>query len=161
LLKNCAEIFNKHKDREKAEQKEKISQLYKSISELKYENDWIKKIRTFSLKERLKLFEKSDRQYSMLKQCALLGINRTTLYYKPVGINNMDCEMMNLLYEQYTKAPFCGVSMMREFLRSKEYEVGKEHFQSLLRKMGFEAIYPRMNLSKPRIEHKVYPYVRI
>jgi transposase-like protein len=43
LLKNCAEIFNKHKDREKAEQKEKISQLYKSIGELKYENDWLKK----------------------------------------------------------------------------------------------------------------------
>jgi hypothetical protein len=53
LLKNWAKIFNKHKGREKAEQKAKISQLYKSISELKYENDWLKKIRTFGLKERL------------------------------------------------------------------------------------------------------------
>jgi len=111
------------------------------------------------LKERLKLFDKADRQYSMRKQCALLGINRATLYYKPVGINNMDCEMMNLLDEQYTKAPFYGVLRMREFLRSKGYEVGKEHVRTLLRKMGLEAIYPRMNLSKPIIEHKVYPYL--
>jgi len=55
----------------------------------------LKKIRTFGLKERLKLFDKADRQCSMHKQCALLGINRATLYYKPVGINEMDCEMIN------------------------------------------------------------------
>ena len=43
LLGNCAEIFNKHKDKEKAKEKEKVSELYKSIGELKYENDWLKK----------------------------------------------------------------------------------------------------------------------
>jgi len=42
-LKNLPEIFSKHKDREKAKHKEKESQLYKSIGELKYENDWLKK----------------------------------------------------------------------------------------------------------------------
>jgi len=43
LLGNCAEIFSKRKDKEKAEHKDKESQLYKSIGELKYENDWLKK----------------------------------------------------------------------------------------------------------------------
>jgi len=43
LLKNLPEIFSKRKDKEKTKHKEKESQLYKSIGELKYENDWLKK----------------------------------------------------------------------------------------------------------------------
>jgi len=43
LLGNCAEIFSKRKDKEKAQEKKKVSELYKSIGELKYENNWLKK----------------------------------------------------------------------------------------------------------------------
>jgi len=66
---------------------------------------------------------------------------------------------MNLLDEQYTKTPFYGVRKMTEFLRGKEYDVGRDHVRTLLRRMGLEAIFAKPNLSKPRPQHRIYPYL--
>jgi putative transposase len=98
-------------------------------------------------------------KYSLRKQSELLGINWSTLYYKPVGISDRDQKMMNLLDEQYTKAPFYGVPRMTEFLNSKKYVVGKDHVRTLLRKMGLKAVFAGPNTSKPHPEHKIYPYL--
>ena len=103
--------------------------------------------------------EKDNMEYSLRKQCRLLKINWSTLYYEPIGTNDRDQEMMNLLDEQYTKAPFYGVPRMTKFLNSKEYVVGKDHVRTLLRKMGLKAVFAGPNTSKPHPEHKVYPYL--
>ena len=89
----------------------------------------------------------------------MLGINKSTLYYKPVGIRQSDRILMNLLDEQFTKTPFYGVRKMREYLRSLGYEAGKDHVRTLLRRMGLEAIFPKRFLSKPDKQHKIYPYL--
>lgn len=98
-------------------------------------------------------------EYSLRKQCQLLGINWSTLYYKPVGTNERDQEIMDLLDEQYTKAPFYGVPRMTKFLNSKKYVIGRDHVRTLLRKMGLKAVFARPNTSKPHPEHKVYSYL--
>lgn len=89
----------------------------------------------------------------------MLGFNWSTLYYKLVGIRPLDREMMELLDAQYTDTPFYGVNKMTEYLRSREYEVGRDHVRTLLRKMGLEAVFAKPNLSKPHPEHLVYPYL--
>lgn len=43
LLKGVSDIFNKNNVKQETNQKEKIENLYKSIGELKVENDWLKK----------------------------------------------------------------------------------------------------------------------
>ncbi len=103
--------------------------------------------------------DKQDKEVSVRKQCQLLGINRTSLYYKPVEINARDQTLMNLLDEEYTRHPFYGVRRMVEFLRRTGYEVGRDHVRTLLRKLGITAIYPRRNTSKANPEHKIYPYL--
>lgn len=118
-----------------------------------------KKIATFGLEERKQLIDEERGKYSLRKQCLLLGINRPSLYYKPVGISERDQKMMNLLDEQYTTMPFYGVIKMTKFLRGKEYIVGKDHVRTLLRNMGLAAVHPKPNLSKPHPEHTVYPYL--
>ena len=105
------------------------------------------------------LLDIEEKQYSQRKQCLLLGINRSTLNYKPVGIRPRDREMMNLLDAEYTKHPFYGVRKMKKFLRTKKYKVGNGHVRTLLRKMGLMAVYPKPNLSKPHPEHLIYPYL--
>lgn len=100
-----------------------------------------------------------DTIFSIRRQCLLLGVNRSTLYYKPVEISERDQTLMNLLDEQYTRTPFYGVRNMRTYLRSLGYCVGKDHVRTLLRRMGLTAVYPRRNLSKPHPEHAVYPYL--
>ncbi len=108
---------------------------------------------------RKSLIDIKGSRYSQRKQCLLLGINRSTLHYIPVGIRPRDQEMMNLLDEEYTKHPFYGVHKMKKFLRTKKYKVGKDHVRTLLRKLGLVAIFAKPNLSKPHPENKIYPYL--
>lgn len=67
--------------------------------------------------------------------------------------------LMNLLDEQYTKTPFYGVRKMTVHLQSLGYGIGKDRVRTLLRGMGLEAIHPKPFLSKPDIQHKIYPYL--
>jgi len=114
-----------------------------------------KKIATFGLKERKSLIDRKDNEYSLRAQSR----KHTQVYGTMPFIRDKLVEMMNLLDEQYTKTPFYGVLKMTEFLRSKEYVIGKDHVQTLLRRMGLEAVFAKPNLSNPHPEHKVYPYL--
>ncbi|OIO73258.1 MAG: hypothetical protein AUJ85_08840 [Elusimicrobia bacterium CG1_02_37_114] len=103
--------------------------------------------------------DRQDNCFSLRKQSEILGINWSTLYYKPVEISELDREMMNLLDKQYTETPFYGVRKMKKFLRRKGFRVGNAHVRTLLRKMGLFAVFAKPNTSKPHPEHAVYPYL--
>ena len=111
------------------------------------------------MKARIALVNKADQAYSLTRQCTMLGINRSTIYYTPQGIRPRDQILMNLLDEQYTKTPFYGVGKMQEHLEEKGYPVGRDHTRTLLRSMGLQAIFPKPNLSKPHPGHQIYPYL--
>lgn len=95
----------------------------------------------------------------MRRQCELLGLNRSTLYYQPVPISERDQALMNLLDEQFTRTPFWGVRNMLTYVRYCGFTVGKDHVRTLLRRMGLTAVVPRRNTSKPHPNHAVYPYL--
>lgn len=105
------------------------------------------------------LIDKEDKIFSQRQQYQLLGVNRSGIYYKPMGVSERDQLLMNLLDEQYTKRPFWGVRNMTTYLRSLGHTVGKDHTRTLLRRMGLVAIFAKPNLSKPNLRHKVYPYL--
>lgn len=120
----------------------------------------LKKIKSFGLKERQSLIDREDGVFSQRRQCRLLGLNRSSLYYTPVGISERDRRLMNLLDEQYTRTPLWGVRNMTTYLRKQcDCRVGRDHVRTLLRKMGLVAIFAEPNLSKPNIQHKIYPYL--
>ena len=66
----------------------------------------LKKVLTATLNARKQLLEPDNKDFSTRKQCELLGINRSSLYYQPKPISEHDITLINLLGEQYTKAPF-------------------------------------------------------
>ena len=112
------------------------------------------------MKARMALFDKTDGQYSQSKQCELLGINKSTLYYVPVPVSREDLEIMALLDMKYTARPYYGVRRMTVYLTKDEgYVIGKDHVRTLLRRMGIMALFPTRNLSKPNPAHKIYPYL--
>ncbi len=119
----------------------------------------LKKVLTASLNARKQLLEPDSKDFSTRKQCELLGINRSSLYYQSKPISELDITLMNLLDEQYTKTPFYGVKRMTSCLRQLGYQVGQKRVRRLLRQMGLDAIYQRPNTSKPNPEHQVYPYL--
>jgi len=95
----------------------------------------------------------------MRRQCELLGIHRSGLYYKPVGPDPYDQQLMVLIDQMYTKRPFYGSRKMTHWLRKLGHEIGRKRVQRLMRTMGLEAIYPRRRTTIPNPAHKVYPYL--
>ena len=96
---------------------------------------------------------------SLVRQCQLLGISRSSLYYQPVGPSEEDLTLLRLIDEQYLKTPFYGSRRMRVHLRQRGYSVNRKRVQRLMRQLGLQAVYPKPKLSQRHPEHKVYPYL--
>lgn len=47
-------------------------------------------------------------ELSMARQCQLLSIHRSGLYYKPCAESDQNLAIMRLLDEQYLRTPFYG-----------------------------------------------------
>jgi putative transposase len=95
---------------------------------------------------------------SVRRQCELLGLNRSTLYYEPAPEPPENLALMRLIDEQYTARPFYGSRRITRWLVRQGHLVNRKRVQRLLRVMGLEAIYPKPKLSAGR-GHKVYPYL--
>jgi len=94
-----------------------------------------------------------------MRQCELLGISRSTYYYRPGPISELNLELMRLIDEQYTKTPFYGVPRMTAWLRRQGYEINHKRVERLMKLMGLQAVYPKRRLTVASKEHKIYPYL--
>jgi putative transposase len=102
-----------------------------------------------------------DREHELplTRQSEILELSRSSLYYKAVPVNPRDLEIMKLIDEIHLKYPFMGSRSIRDELRDRGYEIGRDHVRTLMRKMGIEAIYRKPRLSKPHPGHRIYPYL--
>jgi putative transposase len=96
---------------------------------------------------------------SVRRQCELLGLSRSSLYYEPGGEAAEDLRLMRLIDEQYTARPFYGSRRMTIGLNEQGEEVNRKRVQRLMRVMGLEAIYPKPRLSLAGKGHRIYPYL--
>jgi putative transposase len=96
---------------------------------------------------------------SVTRQCELLGLNRSSLYYAPAGEKPLNLLLMRLLDAQFTRTPFYGSRRMTVWLRRMGYAVNRKRVQRLMSLMGLEAIYPRPHLSQGVSTHEKYPYL--
>lgn len=95
----------------------------------------------------------------MVRQCQLLGLSRSGLYYQPVGESAENLYLMHLIDTEYTRHPFFGYRKITHWLRKEGYAVNKKRVQRLMQTMGLAAIGPTPDLSKPQPTHPVYPYL--
>jgi putative transposase len=105
------------------------------------------------------VIDPSEQSLSITRQCKLLGISRSSFYYKQKPVKPEDLKLMRLIDEQYLKIPCWGSRSMKNHLRRLGYKVNRKRIQRLMRIMGLEAIYPKPRTSRPHPEHKVYPYL--
>lgn len=100
-----------------------------------------------------------DENISIRHQCELLGINRSNVYYEPVGESQENLQIMRLMDEHYLEHPTHGVLQMQDFLLICGFLANPKRIRRLLRKMGIMAIYPKRNLSKPGQAKYIRPYL--
>jgi len=105
------------------------------------------------------LIEPNHPELSIVRQCKLLTVSRSSFYYRPAEETLFNIELMELIDAQYTKTPFYGVVRVTEWLRRQGYRVNEKRIRRLMRLMGLEAIYPKPRLSKAHPEHRKYPYL--
>lgn len=96
---------------------------------------------------------------SVRQQCELLELNRSSLYYAPVGLSEEDRHLLDAIDVEFTKTPFYGARKIARELRLKGWAVGRKRVRRLMRLMGLEAVVPTKNTSKRNPQHKVYPYL--
>src|SRR5690606_5049401 len=80
-------------------------------------------------------------QLSVRRQCALIGLNRSTLYHQPVGESALNLTLMKLIDQEYTRAPFYGYRRMTARLREEhEHEVNHKRVARLMGLVGLQAV---------------------
>jgi putative transposase len=110
------------------------------------------------VKERRSLIGPDERA-SIRRQCELLGVNRSSVYYVPVEPDAEELELMRRIDEIHLECPFYGSRSIARELRAKGYPANRKRVQRLMRRMGLESVAPKPNTSKPNQEHPVYPYL--
>jgi putative transposase len=103
-----------------------------------------------------------DRQHSslsVLRQCTLLGISRSSVYYQPVPASQENLVLLRLIDQQYLERPFYGSRRMTAWLRNQGYRVNRKRVRRLMEIMGLRAIYQHPRTSQPAPGHQVYPYL--
>jgi putative transposase len=103
--------------------------------------------------------EADNPMISVSRQCALLGLNRSSYYYAPLGENPFNLFLMRLIDEHHTRRPTFGVEKMTDWLRNQGCWVNEKRIDRLMKIMGLSAIYPKPRLSQPGKDHKKYPYL--
>ena len=111
--------------------------------------------------------EMVDREHpslSLVRQCALLGVSRSSLYYRPRAASAGDLSLMGEIDQQYLETPFYGSRRMKAWLERSGVRVSRKRVQRLmramgLRAMGLRAIYRRPSTSRRSPENPVYPYL--
>ncbi len=105
------------------------------------------------------LIEPAHPQISIARQCALVGLPRSTYSYHTQGESAANLTLRRLLDQQYTDTPSYGIRRMTAWLRSQGYAVNHKRVARLLRTMGLETISPKPRMSEPHPAHRVYPYL--
>ena len=104
------------------------------------------------------MIERDRPELPLIVQAELLGLNRTGLYYRPVGPSAEEIRAKHRIDEIYTAHPYYGSRRITVLLR-KEMLISRPRVQRYMREMGIAGISPGPNLSKRSAEHRLYPYL--
>ena len=108
---------------------------------------------------RREMVDRKHPKLPIVRQCALLGVSRSSIYYRPKAASEEDLSLMREMDRQYLETPFYGSRRMKAWLERQGIAVSRKRVQRLMRTMGLRAIYRRPSTSRRSPEHPVYPYL--
>ena len=105
------------------------------------------------------MIERDHQSLSVSRQCRLLAVSHSTLYYRPLGESAQTLTLLRRIDELYLKYPFYGSRQLVRHLARAGVAVGRHRVRRLMRLLGLEAIYrkPRTSVANP--EQRMYPYL--
>ena len=112
-----------------------------------------------NLAQRRGMVDREHPSLSTARQCALLGVARSSLYYRPREASAENLALMQAMDRQFLDTPFYGSRRLKVWLAREGRRVSRKRVQRLMRIMGLWAIYRSPRTSRPAPEHRVYPYL--
>ena len=112
-----------------------------------------------TLEQKRDLVEPEHPDLSIRRQCEVLSLNRSSLYYQPAEVSQEMLTLLNRVDELFTAHPFYGQRKLSQALKREGYDVGRDKAKTFMNLLGLEAIYPKPCLSQAHPEHRIYPYL--
>ncbi len=111
------------------------------------------------LTERRGMIGHNHTQLSVWRQCSLLSIHRSGLYYQPCRESQENLTIMGLLDEQYLKTPFYGVRRLKVWLEQQGFTINGKRLMRLMKCMGWQTLFRPKSTSDPDKQNRLYPYL--
>ena len=144
------------------ELKAQNDELAKALGKTTVERDWaLGKLNGLDIRNKKDLVDSKSTKVSMTRQCELLNINRSILYYQPQIMSLYNKNIMDRIDEIYTENPEYGYRYIHQSLLEEDYRIGRDRTLKYMQMMGIEALYPKKkkSVSIQNKSHKVYPYL--
>lgn len=166
FLANASRAFNAKDTKitklQQSHEQEK-DELLRQIGQLSYEVNWLKKNlnNLVSRPTKTHLVDKNNKQLTIKRQCELLELNRTSIYYTPRPKDQSEEYRIKWLIDEiYTAHPEYGYRRITVVL-NQEYsiKINRKRTQKYMREMGIQGIHPGPNLSKQGKAKYIHPYL--
>jgi putative transposase len=109
--------------------------------------------------ERKKMVLRDNPALSLSRQCKLVSLSRSSVYYQPKGESKVNLALMRRIDETFLKYPFYGSRQMQRHLGRDGLLAGRHRVRRCMRLMGLQAIYQPPRTSQPHRSHRIYPYL--
>lgn len=161
VLALLPDIFSDKKKQETTEHATQLAELYEQIGRLKVENDFLKKSVSCSVDKRRSWIEKEHPLLSVCRQCEVLNLARSSIYYTPRAkvFSDKQLALLRLVDEIYTQHPFFGTRQMSNYISLHHHACKRHETRWAYEHLGLHSVAPGPHTSKPRPEHQVYPYL--
>lgn len=111
--------------------------------------------------DRRSWIESNHPSLSVRRQCELLNLNRSSLYYTPKAkrLSDEQEDLLRLVDEIYTKYPFFGTRKMADYISLHHHKCLRHQTRWAYGQLGLMSLSPGPHTSQPHPEHKTYPYL--
>ncbi|WP_353221535.1 IS3 family transposase [Salinisphaera sp. C84B14] len=157
LVEGATETFDKGSSA--SDNQAQIDSLHAKIGELSMENDFLGARARALRPEARRAMIGRDHTLPITRQCRVLGVARSTAYYRHKPVSNADQKLMQRIDALHLERPFLGSRRIADALADENgLTVNRKRIQRLMRVMGITALYPKPRLSRPAPGHRIYPY---
>ena len=111
------------------------------------------------LEERKSMIDRADETVPASRQCSLLPVHRSGLYYKPCSESSENLDIMRFPDKQYFQTPFYGVERLPALLQRKGYRINRRRLRRLMRLVGWQTLYPETKTTIAADKAYKYPYL--
>jgi len=138
-----------------------VDEYAKKVGQLTIEKDWLQgKLRSLDSSDKKKIIESELETISVVKQCELLDINRSTIYYAPV-VNEHKVSIKEEIKSIFEEIPIYGAKKVHYQLLENGFNVCLNTVEAYRKELGLKAILAvrePLCLTQPNIAHPKYSY---